>query len=90
MDEHGQKNEEAAAAGKTPTTRLTIAATVQLWRDMRITSDDFIRTEDRHTGVVQEIFSRLRPGRYLLKPTRATIASPARFLHEPQLNDGTA
>ena len=63
MDEHGQKNEEAAAAaGKTPQQHVDeiAAATVQLWRDMRITFDDFIRTsEDRHTGVVQEIFSRL-------------------------------
>jgi methionyl-tRNA synthetase len=63
MDEHGQKNEEAAAAaGKTPQQLVDeIAATTnQLWRDMKITHDDFIRTsEERHTRIVREIFSRL-------------------------------
>ncbi|HLR15294.1 MAG TPA: methionine--tRNA ligase [Bacillota bacterium] len=62
-DEHGQKIQKAAEeAGKTPQVYLDdIVGTIQeLWKKLKITNDDFIRTtEDRHKKVVQKIFQRL-------------------------------
>ncbi len=62
-DEHGQKIEEKAkAAGVTPIEYVDniVSEIKQLWRDLEITNDDFIRTtEDRHTKVVQKIFRKL-------------------------------
>lgn len=64
MDEHGQKNEEAASKqGKTPQEYVdSIAeATSTLWGRLKISNDDFIRTsEKRHTKIVQKIFSQLQ------------------------------
>jgi len=63
MDEHGQKIEEAAKKlNRTPQEHVDIIAeeTKALWKDLKITYDDFIRTsEPRHEKVVQKIFDRL-------------------------------
>ena len=60
-DEHGQKIEKnAAAAGKTPQEFVDgiVEGFYKLWEALDISNDDFIRTtQDRHTKVVQDIFS---------------------------------
>jgi methionyl-tRNA synthetase len=70
-DEHGQKIERAAAAaGKTP---QQFADEVSgefraLWKRMRFTHDDFIRTtEERHKLGVQALFGKLRDNGYIYK-----------------------
>jgi methionyl-tRNA synthetase len=70
-DEHGQKIERAAAAaGKTP---QQFADEVSgefraLWKRMRLTNDDFIRTtEDRHKKSVQALFRQIRDNGYIYK-----------------------
>ena len=60
-DEHGEKiQKKAAEKGVTPQQYVDeIAAKFQdLWKAMKISNDDFIRTtQDRHVKVVQEVFS---------------------------------
>jgi methionyl-tRNA synthetase len=70
-DEHGQKIERAAAAaGKTP---QQFADEVSgefraLWKRMRLTNDDFIRTtEDRHKTSVQALFQQLSDRGFIYK-----------------------
>ena len=62
-DEHGEKiQKKAAEKGVTPQEYVDgIAAKFKdLWKAMRISNDDFLRTtEERHTKVVQNIFSKL-------------------------------
>lgn len=62
-DEHGQKIEKnAAAAGKTPQEFVDniVEGFHKLWDLLEISNDDFIRTtQDRHTKVVQDIFSKM-------------------------------
>lgn len=62
-DEHGEKiQKKAAEKGVTPQQYVDeIAAKFQdLWKAMKISNDDFIRTtQERHTSVVQNIFSKL-------------------------------
>lgn len=61
-DEHGQKIErEAAAAQKKPQIFVgeIVAWIKELWRELEISYDDFIRTtEKRHYQKVQQIFTR--------------------------------
>lgn len=63
MDEHGQKIEEAAKKNnKTPKEHVDKIAddTKALWKDLKISYDDFIRTsEERHEVIVQELFERM-------------------------------
>ncbi len=63
-DEHGQKAEKAARELGIPPREMAdrIAAPFQeLWRRMRITNNDFIRTtESRHIDGVQEMFRRVQ------------------------------
>ena len=63
MDEHGLKIEEAAKKqGITPIELVDKVAleTSNLWKNLKITNDDFIRTsEERHSKVVQDIFETL-------------------------------
>lgn len=63
MDEHGQKIEESAAKNnKTPKEHVDKIAneTKALWKDLKISYDDFIRTsEERHEVIVQELFERM-------------------------------
>ncbi len=62
-DEHGQKIQNAAAeAGLGEKEYLDgIVDTIQaLWKKLKISNDDFIRTtEDRHTQIVEKIFTQL-------------------------------
>ncbi|XFA98246.1 methionine--tRNA ligase [Candidatus Izemoplasma sp. B36] len=62
-DEHGQKIEEAASKNnKSPQEHVDyIAGLAQdLWKQLAISNDDFIRTtEKRHEEVVEEIFEKL-------------------------------
>jgi methionyl-tRNA synthetase len=61
-DEHGQKIEQKAEeAGVTPIeyTNKIVAMFQQLWKELNITNDDFIRTtEERHKKVVQALFQK--------------------------------
>lgn len=63
MDEHGLKIEEAAnKQGLTPQELVdkVASSTKDLWKNLNITNDDFIRTsETRHTQVVQQIFEKM-------------------------------
>jgi len=62
-DEHGLKIEKnAAAKGVTPQEFVDeiVKGFYSLWDLLKITNDDFIRTtQDRHTKVVQDIFSQM-------------------------------
>jgi len=61
-DEHGQKIEQKAdEAGVTPIeyTNKIVGMFQELWKELNITNDDFIRTtEERHYKVVQMLFQR--------------------------------
>ena len=63
MDEHGLKIQQSAEkAGVTPLEHVNKIAseTKQLWKDLKITYDDFIQTtEIRHTEIVQKVFEQL-------------------------------
>ena len=62
-DEHGMKIEKnAAAAGKTPQQFVDeiVEGFYKLWDLLKISNNDFIRTtQERHTKVVQDIFSKM-------------------------------
>ena len=62
-DEHGEKiQKKALEKGVTPQQYVDeIAAKfIDLWKALRISNDDFIRTtQERHTKVVQDIFTKL-------------------------------
>lgn len=62
-DEHGEKIQKAAKeSGMAPQAYLDeIVGSIQdLWKKLKITNDDFIRTtEDRHKVIVQKIFKQL-------------------------------
>lgn len=61
-DEHGQKIEQKAdEAGVTPIeyTNKIVGMFQELWKELNITNDDFIRTtEERHRKVVQMLFQK--------------------------------
>lgn len=61
-DEHGQKIEQKAEeAGVTPIeyTNNIVGMFQELWKELNITNDDFIRTtEERHRKVVQMLFQK--------------------------------
>ena len=63
MDEHGQKIENVAKEKNVTPQQFVndIAAyTQELWKNLKVTNDDFICTsEERHTKVVQDIFEQL-------------------------------
>src|SRR5690625_6164578 len=62
-DEHGQKIQDAAEkTGLTPQKYVDgmIDQIKKLWKKLKITNDDFIRTtEDRHKVIVKQIFEQL-------------------------------
>ncbi|MBQ1509591.1 MAG: methionine--tRNA ligase, partial [Selenomonadaceae bacterium] len=62
-DEHGQKIQQTAeVAGVTPIEYVDgiVAGFQNLWKELHISNDDFIRTtEERHQRVVQEVFRRI-------------------------------
>lgn len=93
-DEHGQKIQQAAEeAGMSPQAYVDdIVGNIQeLWKKLKITNDDFIRTtEDRHKKVVQQIFSQLlEQGDIYLDEYEGWYCTPCEsFFTETQLNDG--
>lgn len=93
-DEHGQKVQEAAEeAGLTPQKYVDgmIAQIKQLWKKLKITNDDFIRTtEERHTVIVQQIFEQLlkQGDIYLDEYEGWYCKSCESFFTEFQLEDG--
>lgn len=95
MDEHGQKIEEAAAkAGRKPLEHVNIIAneTKELWKDLKITYDDFIQTsEPRHVKVVEAIFEKLLATNdiYLGKYEGDYCVSCETYFTKTQLKEGS-
>ncbi|TQS75353.1 methionine--tRNA ligase [Ornithinibacillus gellani] len=63
-DEHGQKiQKKAAENGQTPQEYVDeiVGGIQSLWKKLKITNDDFIRTtEERHKKIVEKIFAQLQ------------------------------
>ena len=93
-DEHGQKVQKAAAAaGITPQQQAdsTVVRFQQLWKKLKITNDDFIRTtEERHKKVVQAILQNLfeRDEIYRAEYDGWYCVPEERFFMEKDLVDG--
>ena len=93
-DEHGQKVENAAAKhGITPQQHAdeTVVRFKELWQQLGITNDDFIRTtEERHKSVVREILQDLydRGEIYKKDYTGWYCVGDERFFTEKDLVDG--
>lgn len=93
-DEHGQKIQKAAEEkGTEPQEYLDdIVATIkELWKKLKITNDDFIRTtEERHKKVVEKIFAQLleQGDIYLDEYEGWYCISCESFFTEVQLNEG--
>lgn len=93
-DEHGLKIQQAAEkAGKEPQEYLDeiVASIKALWKKLKITNDDFIRTtEERHKKVVEKIFARLleQGDIYLGEYEGWYCVSCESFFTETQLNEG--
>lgn len=94
MDEHGLKIAEAAEkAGTTPQLFVDEIAnkTKELWKNLKITNDYFIRTtDDNHVKTVQEIFDRLLANGdiYLGSYTGNYCVSCETFFTKSQLGEG--
>ena len=93
-DEHGQKIQKAAEEkGLTPQKYLDdIVDTIQsLWKKLKITNDDFIRTtEERHKVIVEKIFAQLveQGDIYLDEYEGWYCISCESFFTDLQLDDG--
>ena len=93
-DEHGQKVQKAAAAaGITPQEQAdnTVVRFQQLWKKLKITNDDFIRTsEERHRKVVRAILQDLfnRNEIYRAEYDGWYCVPDERFFMEKDLVDG--
>lgn len=93
MDEHGLKIEEAAAKNNVSVQEFVdrIAdETKQLWKNLNITNNDFIRTsEERHTKVVQKLFEKLLANDdiYLSEYEGDYCVACETFFTKTQLND---
>ena len=93
-DEHGQKIERAARAlGKDPQQHVDdIAVSIKnLWRELGISNDDFIRTtEERHKKVVREIFMKIYAKGDIYKSSyEGWYCTPCEtFFTERQLGEG--
>ncbi|MBO1004468.1 methionine--tRNA ligase [Pseudogracilibacillus auburnensis] len=93
-DEHGQKIQKAAAEqGLSPQQYLDgIVETIQLlWKKLKITNDDFIRTtEERHKVIVEKIFAQLveQGDIYLDEYEGWYCISCESFFTDLQLNEG--
>ncbi len=93
-DEHGQKIQKAAEEqGLKPQEYLDgIVETIQsLWKKLKITNDDFIRTtEERHKVIVEKIFTQLleQGDIYLDEYEGWYCVSCESFFTDLQLNEG--
>lgn len=94
LDEHGQKVEKVAEGrGMTPQEHVDDMAkiSIELWKSLKVTNDDFIRTtEKRHTDVVEKVFKRLMDnGDIYLGEYNGWYCTPCEtFFTETQLVDG--
>ena len=94
MDEHGQKIEEVAARAKMDPQAFTdkiAMGTKQIWKDLNITYDYFIRTtDDNHVKAVQKIFEKLLANGdiYLGSYTGNYCVSCETFFTKSQLAEG--
>jgi len=94
-DEHGQKIQQAAEdQGKAPQQYLDeIVDSIQaLWKKLKITNDDFIRTtEERHKQIVEKIFAQLveQGDIYLDEYEGWYCISCESFFTETQLDNGS-
>lgn len=94
MDEHGQKIEDSATkVGLDPKAYVDKVAseTKELWKNMRITYDGFIRTTDEHhVKVVQDIFEKLLANGdiYLGEYSGNYCVSCETFFTKTQLGEG--
>ena len=94
MDEHGQKIEEVAAKAKMDPQAFTdkiAMGTKQIWKDLNITYDYFIRTtDDNHVKAVQKIFEKLLANGdiYLGSYTGNYCVSCETFFTKSQLAEG--
>lgn len=93
-DEHGQKVEKAAAAEGIPPQELAdrvVARYHELWKKLRITNDDFIRTtEARHKAGVLDILKRIQDAGDVYKASYRGpyCVSCEAFFPESQVADG--
>lgn len=93
-DEHGQKIERAARAlGKDPQQHVDdIAVSIKnLWRELGISNDDFIRTtEERHKKVVRDVFMKIYAKGDIYKSSyEGWYCTPCEtFFTERQLGEG--
>src|SRR5690625_1927653 len=93
-DEHGQKIQQAAeeAGMKAQQYLDEIVETIQqLWKKLKITNDDFIRTtEERHKKIVEKIFAQLveQGDIYLDEYEGWYCISCESFFTDLQLNEG--
>lgn len=93
-DEHGQKiQRKAEEAGVTPQAYVDeiVGGIQDLWKKLKITNDDFIRTtQERHKKVVEKIFARLveQGDIYLDEYEGWYCTSCESFFTERQLEDG--
>jgi methionyl-tRNA synthetase len=93
-DEHGQKVQQAAEeAGMNPQAYVDdIVSDIEaLWKKLKITNDDFIRTtEERHKVIVKQIFAQLlEQDDIYLDEYEGWYCTPCEsFFTELQLNDG--
>lgn len=94
VDEHGQKVEKVAEGhGISPQEHVNQMAEelIKLWKTMKISNDDFIRTtEPRHTKVVEKVFTQLQEnGDIYLGKYNGWYCTPCEtFFTEFQLVDG--
>ena len=94
LDEHGQKVAQSAAEhGMTPQEWCDsqLPQFQELWRDLNITNDDFIRTtEERHMRGVQKFLQTLYDNGYLYKDSyEGLYCTPCEtFFSEEDLVDG--
>ncbi len=93
-DEHGQKIERAARSlGKDPQQHVDdIAVSIKnLWRELGISNDDFIRTtEERHKKVVRDVFMKIYAKGDIYKSSyEGWYCTPCEtFFTERQLGEG--
>ncbi|RKQ33016.1 methionine--tRNA ligase [Oceanobacillus halophilus] len=93
-DEHGQKiQKKAEEKGVTPQEYVDeiVSGIQDLWKQLKISNDDFIRTtQDRHKQVVEKIFDQLvkQGDIYLDQYEGSYCTSCESFFTERQLNDG--
>jgi methionyl-tRNA synthetase len=93
-DEHGQKiQKKATESGVTPQEYVDniVAGIQKLWKKLKITNDDFIRTtEERHKKIVAKIFDQLvkQGDIYLDEYEGWYCTSCESFFTERQLDDG--